>query len=60
MPGRSGSLATATLEPRTGSTTLDALSLTLKRIVYPVDAAQQRILSAGLPASLANRLAVGR
>ena len=38
----------------------DALTLTLKRIVYPVDAAQQRILSAGLPASLANRLAVGR
>lgn len=38
----------------------DALSLTLKRVVYPVDAAQQRILSAGLPASLANRLAVGR
>ena len=37
-----------------------ALSLTLKRVVYPVDAAQQRILSAGLPASLANRLAVGR
>jgi diadenosine tetraphosphatase ApaH/serine/threonine PP2A family protein phosphatase len=38
----------------------DALSLTLKRVVYPVDAAQRRILSAGLPASLANRLAVGR
>ena len=38
----------------------EALVLTLKRIVYPVDAAQQRILSAGLPASLANRLGVGR
>jgi diadenosine tetraphosphatase ApaH/serine/threonine PP2A family protein phosphatase len=38
----------------------DALSLTLKRVAYPVDAAQRRILSAGLPASLANRLAVGR
>ncbi len=38
----------------------DALALTLKRIVYPVEAAQRRILSAGLPASLANRLAVGR
>lgn len=37
-----------------------ARSLTLKRVVYPVDAAQRRILSAGLPASLANRLAVGR
>jgi diadenosine tetraphosphatase ApaH/serine/threonine PP2A family protein phosphatase len=38
----------------------EALSLTLKRIVYPVDAAQRRILSAGLPSSLANRLSVGR
>jgi diadenosine tetraphosphatase ApaH/serine/threonine PP2A family protein phosphatase len=38
----------------------EALTLTLKRIVYPVDGAQRRILSAGLPASLANRLAVGR
>jgi diadenosine tetraphosphatase ApaH/serine/threonine PP2A family protein phosphatase len=34
--------------------------LFLHRIVYPVDGAQRRILSAGLPASLANRLAVGR
>jgi diadenosine tetraphosphatase ApaH/serine/threonine PP2A family protein phosphatase len=37
-----------------------ARALTLKRIAYPIDAAQRRILSAGLPASLANRLAVGR
>jgi diadenosine tetraphosphatase ApaH/serine/threonine PP2A family protein phosphatase len=37
-----------------------ALSLTLKRVVYPVEAAQRRILDAGLPPSLANRLAVGR
>ena len=36
------------------------LSLKLYRVDYPVDAAQRRILSAGLPASLANRLAVGR
>jgi diadenosine tetraphosphatase ApaH/serine/threonine PP2A family protein phosphatase len=35
-------------------------SMALKRVVYPVDAAQRRILNAGLPASLANRLAVGR
>jgi diadenosine tetraphosphatase ApaH/serine/threonine PP2A family protein phosphatase len=35
-------------------------SLALKRVAYPVDAAQRRILNAGLPASLANRLAVGR
>ncbi len=34
--------------------------LLLHRIPYPVDAAQRRILAAGLPASLANRLAVGR
>lgn len=38
----------------------DASSLALRRVPYPVDAAQRRILSAGLPASLANRLAVGR
>jgi diadenosine tetraphosphatase ApaH/serine/threonine PP2A family protein phosphatase len=36
------------------------MSITLKRVSYPVDAAQRRILAAGLPASLANRLAVGR
>lgn len=34
--------------------------LTLKRVPYAVDAAQRRILGAGLPASLANRLSVGR
>ena len=34
--------------------------LTLRRVPYAVDAAQRRILGAGLPASLANRLAVGR
>ena len=34
--------------------------LVLRRVHYPVDAAQRRIISAGLPASLANRLAVGR
>ena len=34
--------------------------LRLQRIVYPVEAALRRILAAGLPASLANRLAIGR
>lgn len=34
--------------------------LVLRRVHYPVDAAQRRIIAAGLPASLANRLAVGR
>jgi diadenosine tetraphosphatase ApaH/serine/threonine PP2A family protein phosphatase len=38
----------------------DALRLSLRRVTYPVDGAQRRIMSAGLPASLANRLAVGR
>jgi diadenosine tetraphosphatase ApaH/serine/threonine PP2A family protein phosphatase len=38
----------------------DGPSLTLCRVPYAVDAAQRRILGAGLPASLANRLAVGR
>ncbi len=34
--------------------------LLLRRVGYRVEAAQRRILSAGLPASLANRLAIGR
>lgn len=34
--------------------------LTLIRVPYAVDQAQRRILAAGLPASLANRLALGR
>jgi diadenosine tetraphosphatase ApaH/serine/threonine PP2A family protein phosphatase len=38
----------------------ESASLVLRRVPYPVDAAQRRILVAGLPASLANRLAVGR
>jgi predicted phosphodiesterase len=35
-------------------------SLLLQRIAYPIEAAQRRILAAGLPPSLANRLAIGR
>jgi diadenosine tetraphosphatase ApaH/serine/threonine PP2A family protein phosphatase len=35
-------------------------TLLLRRIPYPVGSAQRRILDAGLPASLANRLAIGR
>ncbi len=35
-------------------------SMKLRRVHYPVGDAQRRILSAGLPASLANRLAIGR
>jgi diadenosine tetraphosphatase ApaH/serine/threonine PP2A family protein phosphatase len=49
-------------DPRAAYALYDStsLSLVLRRVQYPVDAAQRRILSAGLPASLANRLAVGR
>lgn len=35
-------------------------TLMLRRVPYAIDAAQRRIIGAGLPASLANRLAVGR
>jgi len=38
----------------------DILTLELRRVPYAVDAAQRRIIVAGLPASLANRLAAGR
>ena len=38
----------------------DLRMLTLRRIAYPVDAAQKRIFNAGLPPSLAHRLALGR
>ncbi len=49
-------------DPRAGYGVYDseALTVTMHRIAYPVDGAQRRILAAGLPASLANRLAVGR
>jgi diadenosine tetraphosphatase ApaH/serine/threonine PP2A family protein phosphatase len=49
-------------DPRAAYAIYDSeqLSLVLQRVPYPVDAAQRRILVAGLPASLANRLAVGR
>ena len=35
-------------------------SLVLRRVTYSVETAQRRILSAGLPPSLANRLGIGR
>ena len=38
----------------------ESRELTLVRVPYAVDKAQRRILAAGLPASLANRLALGR
>jgi diadenosine tetraphosphatase ApaH/serine/threonine PP2A family protein phosphatase len=38
----------------------DGPTLTLVRVPYAVDAAQRRIIAAGLPTTLANRLAVGR
>jgi diadenosine tetraphosphatase ApaH/serine/threonine PP2A family protein phosphatase len=49
-------------DPRAGYGILDAdaRELRLYRVAYAVDAAQRKIMAAGLPASLANRLAVGR
>jgi predicted phosphodiesterase len=38
----------------------EASTVVLRRISYPVEIAQRRILSAGLPSSLADRLAIGR
>ena len=37
-----------------------ASTLVMRRVKYPVEMAQRRILDAGLPASLANRLGIGR
>jgi predicted phosphodiesterase len=49
-------------DPRAGYGLLDAdaRELRLYRIPYAVEDAQRKIIAAGLPASLANRLAVGR
>jgi len=49
-------------DPRAGYGILDddGRELCTFRVPYPVEKAQQRIIAAGLPASLANRLALGR
>ena len=49
-------------DPRAGYGVLDdeAREVTLFRVPYAVEKAQERIRAAGLPVSLANRLAVGR
>jgi diadenosine tetraphosphatase ApaH/serine/threonine PP2A family protein phosphatase len=49
-------------DPRAGYGVLDdeARVVSTFRVPYPVEKAQQRIIAAGLPASLANRLALGR
>jgi diadenosine tetraphosphatase ApaH/serine/threonine PP2A family protein phosphatase len=49
-------------DPRAGYGVLDdeAREVTLFRVPYAVDKAQSKILAAGLPASLANRLEFGR
>lgn len=49
-------------DPRAGYGVLDdeAREVRTFRVTYPVDKAQQRIVAAGLPSSLANRLALGR
>jgi diadenosine tetraphosphatase ApaH/serine/threonine PP2A family protein phosphatase len=49
-------------DPRAGYGVLDdeAREVRLFRVPYAVEKAQQKIMAAGLPASLANRLALGR
>ena len=49
-------------DPRAAYGVLDdeAREVRTFRVSYPIEKAQQRILAAGLPASLANRLALGR
>jgi predicted phosphodiesterase len=49
-------------DPRAGYGILDleGRELRLRRVVYPIESAQRKILAAGLPASLANRLGLGR
>jgi predicted phosphodiesterase len=49
-------------DPRAGYGVLDdeAREVRLYRVPYPIPSAQRKILAAGLPASLANRLALGR
>jgi predicted phosphodiesterase len=43
-----------------GMLDVDEGSVIVRRVDYPVELAQRRILNAGLPASLANRLGIGR
>ena len=49
-------------DPRAGYAVYDDAgpSLTLYRLTYPVEIAQRKIVAAGLPHALANRLAIGR
>ena len=49
-------------DPRAAYAVLDttAMELTIRRVGYPVERARDRILAAGLPKPLANRLMVGR
>ena len=49
-------------DPRAAYATFDSTgpTLVLHRIPYPVEVAQRKIVAAGLPQTLANRLAIGR
>jgi predicted phosphodiesterase len=49
-------------DPRAAYATYDSSgpTLVLRRIEYPVNVAQRKIVAAGLPQTLANRLAIGR
>ncbi|HAK55198.1 MAG: metallophosphoesterase family protein [Vicinamibacterales bacterium] len=49
-------------DPRAAFATFDSerSEIELRRVVYPIDAAQRKIVDAGLPESLADRLGLGR
>ena len=49
-------------DPRAGFALYDtdARSIAIRRVPYPVEGAQRKIIAAGLPPSLATRLAMGR
>jgi diadenosine tetraphosphatase ApaH/serine/threonine PP2A family protein phosphatase len=49
-------------DPRAAFAVYDSTgpTLELKRVAYPVELTQRKIIAAGLPQSLANRLAIGR
>ena len=57
---RSDSPATAMRAPRMRLRTSIASVVTLYRVAYPIEAAQKKILDAGLPPMLAYRLGMGR
>ena len=59
-PGRSASRATATRAPPTPSSTPTTAASSCSGCAYPVEETQAKIIKAGLPEVLAQRLGVGR